>query len=305
MATAAAGRGRNEPPPQPIIVKKIIVEEHGAHHGGAWKIAYADFVTAMMAFFLLMWLVGATDEAKRKGLADYFTPTVIEYRENSAGANGILGGNSIVADPNVNYPNRAQQTGSRSLVIPRDATGGVQEASPEQRAQELERFAQLRAELLRRIDADGQLRQLRDHVRFSQSDQGLRIDLVDEADFSMFEVGTDRLLPQARQLVSEVAQVIGGVGNQVVIRGHTDARAFAGGRGMNNWLLSTARAETTRTVIEQSGISIGRFTRIEGVADREPYVASDRLAPQNRRISVTLLWANGSPSPPRPSAPAA
>jgi chemotaxis protein MotB len=305
MATAA-GRGRNEPPPQPIIVKKIYVEEHAAHHGGAWKIAYADFVTAMMAFFLLMWLVGATDEAQRRGLADYFTPTLIEYKQDSAGANGIMGGSSIVADRTENYPNRAQQTGSRSIVIPRDATGGMQEASPQERTQELQRFAQLRAELLRRIDANPELRQLRDHVRFSQSDQGLRIDLVDEADYSMFQVGTDRLLPQARRLVTEVAQVIRGVANQVVVRGHTDSRAFSRGQVMNNWLLSTARAETTRTVLEQSGVSLGRFTRIEGVADREPYVAGDRLAPQNRRISVTLLWAQGTqPAPPRPAAPGA
>lgn len=301
MATVA--RGRNEPPPQPIIVKKVVVEDHGAHHGGAWKIAYADFVTAMMAFFLLLWLVGAVDEQQRKGLADYFTPTLIEYRQNSAGSNGILGGSSIISEPTENYPHRAQQTGSRSLVIPRDASGGAQEATVEQREQELQRFAQLRAELLRRIQESAQLRRLADHVRFSQSDQGLRIDLVDEADFSMFEVGTDRLLPQAQELVREVAQVIGGVGNPVVVRGHTDSRAWAPGQ-MNNWLLSTARAETTRDVLERSGVSLGRFSRIEGVADREPYVAGDRLAPQNRRISITLAWAAGGAPPPRPSAPA-
>jgi chemotaxis protein MotB len=303
MATTL-GRGRNEPPPPaPIIVKKIIVEEHGAHHGGAWKIAYADFVTAMMAFFLLLWLVGAVDETQRRGLADYFTPTVIEYRQNSAGADGIMSGSSIVEAEN--YPNRAGQTGSRAIVIPRDATGGQQEATPEERQRQLERFAELRAELLRRIDASPQLRRLRDHVSFTQTDQGLRIDLVDEADFSMFEVGTDRLLPDARQLVREVAQVIAGVDNNVVVRGHTDSRPYGGGRGMNNWLLSTARAETTRGVLEQTGVTLARFTRLEGVADREPFVPSDRLDPRNRRISITLAWSGGAggqrPAPPAPS----
>ncbi len=123
---SAAKRGRNEPPQvQPIIVKKVIEEGHGAHHGGAWKIAYADFVTAMMAFFLLLWIIGATDEDKKRGLADYFTPTLIEYRQDSAGSDGILGGDSIIAAEN--YPHKASQTGSRAIVIPRDVTGGIRE----------------------------------------------------------------------------------------------------------------------------------------------------------------------------------
>lgn len=289
MATVAP-RGRNEPPPPQIIVKKIYVEEHGAHHGGAWKIAYADFITAMMAFFLLLWLVGATDEQQRQGLADYFTPTLVELKQNSAGSNGIMNGESILARDN--YPHRQGQDGDRSIVIPRDATGGEREAAgPEW--QEVQRFAQLRAEILRRIDADPQLRGLRDHISFTQSEHGMRIDLVDEADFSMFEVGTDRLRPQAQRLVGEVAQVIAGVTNQVVVRGHTDSRPFARGQVMNNWLLSTARAETTRTTLERSGVPLPRFTRIEGVSDREPFVPTDRLDPRNRRISITLAWANG------------
>ena len=288
MATAA--RGRNEPPPQPIIVKKIVVEEHGAHHGGAWKIAYADFVTAMMAFFLLLWLVGAVDEAQRKGIADYFTPTVIEYRQNSGGATGIMGGESIISEQA--YPNRATQTGSRSIVIPRAVTGGEQVGSAQQREQEMARFAQLRAELLRRMEQDPQLRQLQNHISFTQSDAGLRIDLVDEADFSMFQVGTNVLTSQAGRLLRQVAQVVAPVSNQIVVRGHTDSRPWTDAR-MNNWMLSTARAETTRTVLEGSGVPLPRFSRIEGVADREPYVAGDRLDPRNRRISITLLWADG------------
>jgi chemotaxis protein MotB len=283
MATVL--RGRNEPPPPTIIVKKIVEASHEAHHGGAWKIAYADFVTAMMAFFLLLWLVGATDEEQRKGLADYFSPTLIEYKQNSAGSNGIMSGESIIAADN--YPNKASQTGSRTLIIPRDATGGQNEATGPQ-WQETQRFAELKAELLRRIDQNPQIRDLKKHISFTQSDQGLRIDLVDEADFSMFEVGTDRLRPQAQTLVREVAEVIRTVPNQVIVRGHTDSRPFARGQVMNNWLLSTARAETTRTSLERTGVLLTRFTRIEGVADREPFVAGDRLDPRNRRISITL-----------------
>src|SRR5207237_1751118 len=122
MASAALKRGRNDPaPPPPIIVKKVIEAAHGAHHGGAWKIAYADFVTAMMAFFLLLWLLGATDEDQRRGLADYFTPTLIEYKQNSAGSNGILNGDSIVSADS--YRHRAGQTGTRTITVTLSATG--------------------------------------------------------------------------------------------------------------------------------------------------------------------------------------
>lgn len=285
---SAARRGKNEPEPRPVIVKKVIEEGHGAHHGGAWKIAYADFVTAMMAFFLLLWLLGSTDEQKRKGLADYFTPTLIEYRQNSTGSDGILGGDSIIAAEN--YPHKATQTGSRAIVVPRDVTGGLKEGEAPPSEADRRRFEQLREELMRRIEAAPDLKALRDHIRFSESDEGLRIDLMDEADFSMFKVGTDQLLPVADRLVREVGQVIRGVPNAVIVRGHTDALPYAAGRTMNNWMLSTARAERTRATLHAAGVAPERFARIEGTADRDPYVPADRYDPRNRRISVTLPW---------------
>jgi len=289
---SAARRGRNEPvQPAPIIVKKVVEQGHAGHHGGAWKIAYVDFVTAMMAFFLLLWILGATDENQRRGLADYFTPTLIEYKQNSAGSNGIMGGDSIVAADN--YPHRAGQTGSRAITIPRDATGGVNEgAAP--RSQDREQFGRLRAELMRRIENDPELRRLRNHVSFTESDEGLRIDLMDEANFSMFRVGTAQLLPEARRLVQEVARAINGMPNQVVVRGHTDSLPYSAGQTMNNWMLSTARAESTRETLQASGVPIDRIARIEGVADRQPFVPNDRYDPRNRRISVTLGWSDGN-----------
>lgn len=305
---SAARRGRNEPAPQPapIIVKKVVEAAHGGHHGGAWKIAYADFVTAMMAFFLLLWILGATDEDQRRGLADYFTPTLIEYKQNSAGSDGILGGDSIVSADN--YPNRQGQTGSRAITIPRDVTGGIREGEAP-RAVDREQFGRLRAELMRRIDSDPQLRRLRNHVSFTESDQGLRIDLTDEANYSMFRVGTAELLPEARRLVQQVAQVIGDVPNSVVVRGHTDSLPYSSGQTMNNWMLSTARAETTRATLEGSGVAVARIARIEGVADRQPFVANDRYDPRNRRISVTLGWRDqagaGRGAPPGAPAPTA
>ena len=311
MASAAMKRGRNEPAaaPPPIIVKKIIEESHGAHHGGAWKIAYADFVTAMMAFFLLLWLLGATDEDQRRGLADYFAPTLIEYKQNSAGSNGIMGGDSIVSADN--YPHRQGQTGSRAITIPRDVTGGVAEGAAPRNPIDREQFRQLSAELMRRIENSPELRRLRNHVSFAESEEGLRIDLMDEADFSMFRVGTDQLLPAAQRLVREVAQVIQGVPNAVIIRGHTDSLPYASGRTTNNWTLSAARAETTRGTLEGSGIPVARISRIEGVADRNPAVPQNRYDPRNRRISITLAWRGGPtsstsrPTTEQPAPPAA
>src|SRR3546814_2698736 len=117
----AIKRGKNEPP-KPIIVKKITVVAAG-HHGGAWKVAYADFVTAMMAFFLLLWILGATTEKQRKGIADYFTPTLVKNKDASAGSgNGLLGGSSLTDVDD--YPHRAGQTGNKTITIPRDSTGG-------------------------------------------------------------------------------------------------------------------------------------------------------------------------------------
>jgi chemotaxis protein MotB len=284
MASAAAKLRNSEPPPRPIIVKKIIQESHGGHHGGAWKIAYADFVTAMMAFFLLMWLLGMSDDEKRKGLADYFTPTLIEYRQSSAGSTGILGGDSIIAQDN--YAHGATQTGSHSIVVPRDVTGGERDIrnTPEGGV----RFAEIQQQIERRIAADAALRDLANQVRFTQSDEGLRIDLMDRADFSMFRLGTDQLLPQARALVEEVGRASANAGHSIIVRGHTDSRPYASGRSMNNWLLSSARAEATRAVLSRAGVRDAQFKRIEGVADREPLVAANALDPRNRRISITL-----------------
>ncbi len=289
MASAAAKRGKNEPEPQPvIIVKKVVEGGHEGHHGGAWKVAYADFVTAMMAFFLLLWIVGATDEEQRKGIADYFTPTLVEMKQKSAGANGVMGGDSIVSAED--YPHKAQQTGTKSITIPKGSAGGVQENDAGTRAEDKARLEKLKQQLLQRMERSPELRRLKRIVRFTDTREGLRIDLIDEADFSMFRVGTNTLLPSAMGLMGEVAEVIGGVPNPVVVRGHTDALPYSSGQTMNNWMLSTARAEATRAALARAGVAPARFARIEGVADKEPYVPQDRYDPRNRRMSITLGW---------------
>ena len=273
--------------PRPIIVKKIYQINHGGHHGGAWKVAYADFVTAMMAFFLLMWLLGATTEKQRKALADYFSPTLIQKKAESAGSNGMFGGASLVdAD---HYPHRAAQTGTRALTIPRDAKGGPKEANS--RADDEARFASMKRLLQHRLNNSPTMRRYARSVRLTETTDGLRIDLVDDADFAMFLVGTDRLTAEATNLMSVVALVVNEVPNAVVVRGHTDASPYTLNPTLSNWTLSTGRAEATRRALVLQGVDTRRFSRIEGVADREPYNPIDRFDPKNRRMSVTLGWS--------------
>jgi chemotaxis protein MotB len=295
---ASKPRGKNEPELRPIIVKKITVEAHGGHHGGAWKVAYADFVTAMMAFFLLLWILGATSEKQRKGIADYFSPTLVEMRQKSAGSNGPFGGDSIISKDN--YPHKAQQTGTKGITIPKDMTGGAKEGAAALRTRDRARFQALKAKLEARIKTDPSLSKLQRNVRFTETHEGLRIDLVDEADFSMFALGTNGLLPDARKLMGEVARVIDGVPNNVIVRGHTDALPYAAGRTTNNWMLSTARAEATRHALQEQGLPGERFARIEGVADREPYIPGDIYDPRNRRMSITLAWSGDGVEPDAP-----
>ncbi len=277
-------------PVRPIIVKKIIMEEHGGHHGGAWKVAYADFVTAMMAFFLLMWLLGATDEKQRKGIADYFAPTLAQVKRDSAGGSGMFGGSSVT-DPD-KYAHKARNIGNEAMSMPRNAADAEgdkkktdRKGKPKPKSITAEEFEKRIREQLK--NDPGNLKLL-SNVRFTDTKEGLRIDIIDEADFSMFASATDTLKSQATELIGEVAKIIDTVDNELIIRGHTDSLPYASGRSMNNWLLSSGRAEATMQELVKRGVSIDRMARIEGVADTEPYNPQDRMDDRNRRISITM-----------------
>jgi chemotaxis protein MotB len=268
----------------PIIVKKITIQEAG-HHGGAWKVAYADFVTAMMAFFLLMWLLGATTEDQRKGLADFFTPTLVKIKEKSAGSDGFMNGSSLTDVDN--YPNRQGQTGNRSITIPRSAVGGPVEGNGVERTTEDMR-KELEKQIEEKLKKKSEIRHLAKQVKVSQTELGVRIDLVDDADFSMFALGTTVLVGEARELLQIVAETLAEKPVSVTVRGHTDALPWRAGVEANNWSLSAGRAEATRQALLQGGLDEGRFDRIEGVAAREPLIADDPADPRNRRMSITV-----------------
>ena len=280
MAAAKNPRGKNELP-APIIVKKVTVIAAG-HHGGAWKVAYADFVTAMMAFFLLLWLLGATTEKQRKGIADYFSPTLVKLRQQSAGSNGMLGGSSITDVDN--YPNRAGQTGTKAITVPRDTVGG-----PKEGGERFKQVAKLQDKLQAKLASDPKLARLAKQVRMIDTAEGIRIDLVDDADFSMFQLGTTVLTPDAAALLHTIGQLLTGELGGLSVRGHTDALPWNGGLGANNWSLSAGRAEATRQALLRDGIGEARFRKIEGVADREPLIRDHPTDPRNRRISILLM----------------
>lgn len=290
MASAALAENPAAPAPppepvRPIIVKKVTVLA-ASHHGGAWKVAYADFVTAMMAFFLMLWLIGATDEVQRKGLAEYFAPTLIQYRENSAGSDGLLAGSTLTDAEN--YPHTAGQTGTQSLTIPRNASGSTKEDGM-QDTLAAARVKFIREEIARKVAASRTIARLANRVRVVQTQEGIRIDLVDDADFSMFALGTTVLLPQAQELLRVIAESIAGDPASLAVRGHTDALPWKAGVTANNWSLSTGRAEATRQALMRYGTPQSRFRRIEGVADRELLFTADPADPRNRRISILLM----------------
>jgi len=288
---------------EPLVVYRKAKGHGGGHHGGAWKIAYADFVTAMMAFFMLLWIIGATNEDQRKGIADYFTPTVIQLK-NSGGSNGIGGGRSLRTDEGT-APHAAIR-GRRPTPVQGGGGGGPLEtqvnshdkaANPgNKRAADEERFAKVERVINARIAGDPTLKGLKGQIRFVRTHDGLRIDLVERADFSMFALGTSVFSEAAAALVRTVAKAVADTPNRLTVRGHTDALAYAHG-GINNWTLSTARADATRRALSDAGIAAARFRRIEGVADTDPYNPKDANDPRNRRISVTLMYKDGEAPP--------
>ncbi len=280
---------------EPPVVYRKAKRGHAAHHGGAWKIAYADFVTAMMAFFMLLWIIGATNEDQRKGIADYFTPTLIQMK-NSGGSNGIGGGRALAEESgsaphnalNGTRPTPIQGGGGGPLDARVDSHDDAADQGYKRRADD-ERFDKVERIVNARLAGDPTLAGLKGQIRLVRTHDGLRIEIVERADFSMFGLGTTTLTPVAAQLVRIVARAVGDVPNRLTVRGHTDARAYARGAA-SNWTLSTGRADATRRVLADAGIADARFRRIEGVAATDPFNPRDGDDPRNRRISITLLY---------------
>lgn len=276
---------------QPIIIKKVKKGGHG-HHGGAWKVAYADFVTAMMAFFLLLWLLSATTEEQKKGIADYFSPTAPSTQ--TSGGGGVMGGTSVANDG-------AQSSGSVMLENPfgmqptPPQTASSSDATAQNPVENLlaereeERFRMAQQNLKTELRDIPELGSVDEHLIVDLTSDGMRIQLVDNGDQSMFEDGTAELRPFARHMLEKVAKVVMTLPNRIKVAGHTDSTPFRAGSDYGNWELSADRANASRRLLAQNDISAERFYEVTGKADTEPLFPEDPDMPANRRVSIVLM----------------
>ena len=271
---------------QPIIIKRIKKGGHGAH-GGAWKIAYADFVTAMMAFFLLMWLLGSTTEGDKKGIADYFqSPLKIALLASGSGA----GDASHVIKGGGEDMSRSAGQVKRGDIDSKRKTVNLQALKAEQTRAEIARLEQIKAKVEQKIEQSPKLAALKSQIRLDMTADGLRIQIVDENQRPMFASGSAVVQPYMRELLREIGAVLAEVPNRLTLEGHTDAAPFAGGTiGYGNWELSADRANASRRELMQGGLPEDRMLRVQGLASSLPFEAKDPLSASNRRISIIVM----------------
>ena len=230
---------------QPVIIKKIIKKGGHAHHGGAWKLAYADFVTAMMAFFLLMWLLGSTDEKTRKGISEYFQ------------------------DP------------YKASLIDKGQIATLDEIAPTEIDQQADKNDLMQLEMLKEkiqdmIDANSKLAEVKDQIKLETTQEGLRIQIIDNKNMPMFKLASSETEPQIRLILRALAPVINKSPNKITINGHTDARPFPANRkGYSNWELSSDRANAARYESNHGGFAEEKILRVTGLSDSIPYNPGD------------------------------
>ena len=255
---------------QVIIVRKK-KGGHGAHHGGAWKVAYADFVTAMMAFFLVMWIIAQSKDV-RANIAGYFRdPGLFDYQKS----NGLLPGGKPGAEAG-----HAPDPGHKSDML----------APSDQAAQQRERqvLAQAADHIRQGLVKVPEFKTLRDQIEFKVTSEGLRIELVERSGSSFFASGSALLLGESERILIVIAGELGKLTNDLVIEGHTDSRQYSSGELYGNWELSTDRANAARRVMEAHGLGRTQLRTVRGFADTQLHIPADPLDPRNRRISIVV-----------------
>lgn len=304
---------------QQIIIKRV-KKVAGGHHGGAWKVAYADFVTAMMAFFLLLWLLNAVTEEQLTGISNYFAPSMAS--KSASGAGGILGGQVIGQGAQVS------QTSSPSLVqhlppssigpggedLTSDATEPLEGMSEEEfrekmAEREQQKFDKAKEVLENALKGIPELKQFEGSMMVDNTPEGLRIQITDQEGLAMFPSGSSAMFGHTRALLDLVSRIINQMPNKLSITGHTDSIPFRDPSGYTNWELSADRALASRRALLASGVPEERIDRVVGRASSDPLVKDDPKAPRNRRISIILLRENDlaeppqTPVPPTPASP--
>ncbi len=263
---------------RPIVIKRI-KKGGGGHHGGAWKIAYADFVTAMMAFFLLMWLLGSTTKANRQGISDYFnTPLKVALSggEGSGDATSIIkgGGNDLT-----------RRTGQvkHGEIDPELAKKTLDKI-------EAQKLAEMKQKLERLIENNPKLKQFKRQLKLDITSEGLRIQIVDEQNRPMFDSGSAVMKDYTRDILREIGRTLNELPNKISLSGHTDAVQYASGeRGYSNWELSADRANASRRELVAGGLEEGKIMRVVGLGSAVPFDKDNPNSPVNRRISIIVM----------------
>src|SRR5574343_69874 len=271
---------------QPIIIKKIKKGGHGAH-GGAWKIAYADFVTAMMAFFLLMWLLGSTTEGDKKGIADFFnSPLKVALLQSGSGSGDSA---SVMKGGGMDLTRSSGQVRQGDVEAERK-TINLQALKAEQARAERARLEELRTRVEEMLKEVPKLQQFSSQIRVDMVRDGLRIQIVDEQNRAMFDSGASVVKPYMRDILQAIGSVLSEVPNKMTLEGHTDALPFGGGeRGYSNWELSADRANASRRELLAGGLRENQVLRVQGLASSVPFDRNDPLHPVNRRISMIVM----------------
>lgn len=290
----------------PVIIKRIKKGGHDGHHGGAWKVAYADFVTAMMAFFLLMWLINTTTPEQKRGIADYFAPQSIA--QTVSGSGGVLGGKVMGQESaqaggaqsvmqRQSPPSPSTPVKSLATNVTQGASGTSQNADSNSNASSTEdgEFAHAAEAIRQSVQDNPDLANLSHQVMLEETPQGLRIQLVDQDGRPMFREGTAEPMPYTKKLLAVVGQVIDTLPNRISISGHTSGSDT--GQSGDSWELSSARANAARALLQAGGLSSDRIYEVAGKAGSEPLLPEDPSASANRRLSI-LLMREAPPAPP-------
>jgi len=282
------------------MIKKVKKVIGGGHHGGAWKVAYADFVTAMMAFFLLMWLINTTSPQQKRGIADYFAPASVS--QSTSGSGGILGGTALGEDG-------AKQNGSQATIeqmappappstqnngqskgggATNSATASDQAVREAEEKRDDAAFQSAAQSLRQAMQDMPELAELSKQILIDQTPEGLRIQLVDQEGRSMFDASSTKPNERARILLQAVAKTVQRLPNRITISGHTSANAN-GSKSAGDWQLSAARADASRQIMEGAGVDPDRIYQVAGKAASDPLFPDDPTLPGNRRIAIVLL----------------
>lgn len=320
---------------RPIIVVKKVKKVEGGHHGGAWKVAYADFVTAMMAFFLLLWLLNVTTDEQKFGIAQYFDP--VSVSKSVSGSGGVLGGKSMIKDgamispsqpmgldmqmpgipesgPNSEESGFTDQYGDgeraiedpSNLKIENDpSSASLNKVDPKSltkeqlekliAAKEQSEFDQAAEQIRQAIQENPDLAELAPHLIIDHTPEGLRIQVIDQEGRSMFPVGSARMYEETKGLFTLVTGVINKLPNLISITGHTDSTPYRAGASYDNWNLSADRANSSRKALIAAGLDPKRINHVTGKADTEHLIPDDPTSPRNRRVSIVLLKQNDYP----------